>query len=147
MTDLFETLVLLSGFLSVIAGVVFFVIGRRSQKRVREFCERATRTEGIVEMVETEQGEHGTYQYPAVTFVDAVGSKQTFKPSLGVGQGCPQPGTRQPVLYDPTQPNDARIESFRYLWLVPTFLMFFGIWGLIAGPLMAWLFFIFGPKP
>lgn len=115
MADLFQTLVLLSGFLSVIAGVVFFVIDRRSLKRVREFCERATRTAGIVQTVETEQGEHGMYQSPVVSFVDAVGHRQVFKPSHGVGQECPQPGTRLPVLYDPAQPNDARIESFRYL--------------------------------
>ena len=44
---------------------------------------------------------------------------------------------RLPVLYDPTQPNDARINSFRYLWLVPALLLTIGGLGLIAGPLVA----------
>lgn len=147
MPDLFKTLVCLLGFLSVIIGVIFVVISRRRLKRVREFCDRATRTEGIVQSLETQQGEHGTYQYPLVSFVDAVGHRHVFKPSHGVGQGCPQPGTRLPVLYDPTQPNDARIDSFRYLWLVPALLMTIGGWGLIAGPLVVWHFWTFGPKP
>lgn len=67
--------------------------------------------------------------YPVVGFRSADGEARTFRDSTGSNPPSYRVGERVEVLYHADSPEDARINGFASLWLLP--LVFGGI-GLVA---------------
>jgi len=71
----------------------------------------------------------GPVAYPVVEFTSADGTRTTFRSSTGSNPPSYETGEQVEVLYRPGSPEDARIDGFASLWLLP--LIFGGI-GLVA---------------
>ncbi|MFZ3555307.1 DUF3592 domain-containing protein [Streptomyces sp. BH055] len=72
--------------------------------------------------------------YPVVEFAAADGTPYTFRSSTGSNPPSYEEGERVEVLYRADDPEDAQINGFLSLWLLP--LIFGGI-GLIAAAVAA----------
>ena len=92
------------------------------------FLRTASRTDGrIIRMIEhRDRGNHTTY-FPVFTFQDESGSEHTIHASGGTFPPAYEIGDKVPVLYSPTNPTSAKIDSFFYLWGPPS------ICGIIGG--------------
>ena len=104
---------------------------------VWRFKSRAAEAEGTVVKLATD----GNVFTPVVACSDRSGVRHQAR--MGVSSSSPDldVGDTVPVLYDPADPEDARIDSFLLLWLGP--LIF---WLLGVGSLAMTLLFIFiGP--
>ncbi|MEU6678960.1 DUF3592 domain-containing protein [Streptomyces sp. NPDC046853] len=73
----------------------------------------------------------GPTAYPVVQFTAADGKSRTFEDSMGSNPPAYDLMERVEVLYRADSPEDARINSFTSLWLLP--LIFSGIGLLIGG--------------
>lgn len=69
--------------------------------------------------------------YPVVEFTSADGTQRSFRSSTGSNPPSYEEGERVEVLYRADSPEDARINGFASLWLLP--LIFGGIGLVIAG--------------
>ncbi|MEB3966848.1 DUF3592 domain-containing protein [Streptomyces kunmingensis] len=72
-----------------------------------------------------------TVAYPVVEFTSADGETRTFRSSGGSNPPSYERGEQVDVLYRADSPEDARIDGFLSMWLLP--LIFSGIGLLIAG--------------
>lgn len=57
--------------------------------------------------------------YPKVTFKDNTGKITTFNSQISNNPPEYVKGDKVPVLYDPDNPGNARINQFSTLWLIP----------------------------
>lgn len=121
---------------SVLLGIGFTVRGWRLVQLTRAFRQTAMSTEGVVKAIQHERSATKSYQYPIIEFVDHQRVTRTFTDKVGSTTGCPQPGTRLGVLYDPTNPEHARIDGFKYLWMFPVLVFVMGLWEIVAPPLV-----------
>ncbi|MCT9084367.1 DUF3592 domain-containing protein [Streptomyces fulvoviolaceus] len=69
--------------------------------------------------------------YPVVEFTSADGVQRTFRSSTGSNPPSYEEGERVEVLYRADSPEDARLNGFASLWLLP--LIFGGIGLVIVG--------------
>lgn len=69
--------------------------------------------------------------YPVVEFISADGVRRTFRSDTGANPPAYEEGDGVEVLYRADSPEDARINGFASLWLLP--LVFGGIGLVIAG--------------
>lgn len=69
--------------------------------------------------------------YPVVEFTPAGGTARTFRDSTGSNPPAYEAGDRVEVLYPADSPEDARLNGFLSLWLLP--LVFGGIGLVTAG--------------
>ncbi|WP_455753857.1 DUF3592 domain-containing protein [Streptomyces griseorubiginosus] len=74
---------------------------------------------------------NGPAAHPVVEFTSADGTARTFRSSTGSNPPSYDKGDRVEVLYRADSPDDARINGFAYLWLLP--LILGGIGLLFAG--------------
>jgi len=90
--------------------------------RVRAFLERATTTVGVVaaleEEIEHERDGTVTYFYPVVRF-QVAGKEVEFRSNVGSNRPGYRAGQQVPVVYEPGQPEAAKIRSFFQLWTLP----------------------------
>nr|WP_202121566.1 DUF3592 domain-containing protein [Streptomyces sp. BA2] len=77
------------------------------------------------------RGSDGPVAYPVVEFTSADGAPRTFRSSMGSNPPSYERGERVEVLYRADSPEDARINGFVSLWLLP--LIFGGIGLVILG--------------
>jgi hypothetical protein len=80
-------------------------------------AERATGT--VVDFDVTIDSEGDETFYPVVRFATADGNEIVFTSSSGSYPPSQSPGDRVDVLYDPDDPDDARLSGFFDLWGVP----------------------------
>ncbi|MEO8486635.1 MAG: DUF3592 domain-containing protein [Betaproteobacteria bacterium] len=73
-------------------------------------------TEG--EMISNSRGPAWRAYFPPVSFTTAKAEHVTFKSRLGQRK-VPEAGAEVDVWYDPGNPQDAEIASFRVLWFFP----------------------------
>ncbi|WP_307787212.1 MULTISPECIES: DUF3592 domain-containing protein [Streptomyces] len=73
----------------------------------------------------------GPVAYPVVEFTAEDGTRRTFRSSTGSNPPSYEKGDRVEVLYRADSPEDARINGFASLWLLP--LVFGGIGLVFAG--------------
>ena len=81
-------------------------------------------------VVELEGNRRGRY-VTVFTFPDASGQIRTARTKSAQNPPTHPIGATVEVLFQPTNPEDARIRSFKTLWDIPTFLAGFGV--LFAG--------------
>ncbi len=88
-------------------------------RHTSRFVEDALPADGtIVELIERE-GEDGPYFYPVFTFTDDAGATQKIYSSHGSFPPRHKVGDSVTVLYDPADPEDAKINSFMSIWFWP----------------------------
>ena len=71
--------------------------------------------------------EGGKAWYPVVEYATVAGAKVQFRSSVGSGSTAWKPGDAVQVRYDPADPQNAAIDRWFYLFLVPLVLVFIGV--------------------
>jgi hypothetical protein len=127
-------------FGAIAFGAVFLVIGLILAGISVSFLADAERARGTVVELEWRSDNNGASRksrennrpvaYPVVEFTAADGMPRTFRSSTGSNPPSYEQGERVEVLYRADSPEDARINGFASLWLLP--LIFGGI-GLVIG--------------
>ncbi|MBK3527232.1 MULTISPECIES: DUF3592 domain-containing protein [Streptomyces] len=122
-------------------GSLFFVIGVVLAGMSVSFLTDAERASGTVVALEWRTDHGGTSRrnrgddrpaaYPVVEFTSRDGTRTTFQDSTGSNPPAYEKGERVEVLYRAGSPEDARIDGFASLWLLP--LIFGGLGLLVAG--------------
>ncbi|QTD96091.1 DUF3592 domain-containing protein [Streptomyces cyanogenus] len=128
-------------FGAIAFGGLFLVIGLILAGVSVSFLADAERAPGTVVDLEwrndhshvshRKRGNDGPVAYPVVEFTAADGTRRTFRSSTGSNPPGYERGERVEVLYRADSPEDARINGFASLWLLP--LIFGGIGLLFAG--------------
>ncbi|MEV6591197.1 DUF3592 domain-containing protein [Streptomyces acidicola] len=123
-------------------GALFFVIGLILAGVSVSFLTDAERARGSVVALEWRNDDHSGASrktrgndkpsaYPVVEFTSADGTPREFRDSTGSNPPSYEVGEQVEVLYRADSPEDARINGFASLWLLP--LIFGGLGLLIAG--------------
>jgi hypothetical protein len=104
------------------------------------FVGRATHTNGTVVDLSYSPSSRGGSFYPVFRFTDVRGQPFTVRSHLGSRPASRHVGEVVPVLYDPANPDGARIASFANLYLATSITT---VLGLIFGGMGAlWLFLV-----
>ncbi|MFI9810445.1 DUF3592 domain-containing protein [Streptomyces sp. NPDC052301] len=122
-------------------GTLFFLIGLALAGESVSFLTSAERAHGTVVALEWRKDHDGASRgnrgddepmaYPVVEFTPAGGTRRTFRDSTGSNPPAYYKGERVEVLYRSRSPQDARIDGFASLWLMP--LTFGGLGSVLAG--------------
>ncbi|MFF2847118.1 DUF3592 domain-containing protein [Streptomyces sp. NPDC058001] len=122
-------------------GALFLVVGLILAGVSISFLADAERAPGTVVALEWRSDHSGVSRknrasdkpaaYPVVEFTSTDGTPRTFRSSTGSNPPAYEEGERVEVLYRADSPEDARINGFASLWLLP--LIFGGIGLVIAG--------------
>ncbi|MEV0522294.1 DUF3592 domain-containing protein [Streptomyces sp. NPDC050439] len=128
-------------FGAIALGSVFTVLGVALAGMSISFLKDAERAKGTVVALEWRSDSSGTSRknqgndspaaYPVVEYVSSDGIPRTFQSSMGSNPPSYDRGEQVEVLYRADAPEDARINGFVSLWLLP--LIFGGIGLVIAG--------------
>jgi len=117
-----------------LVGLFFAAYGIRSLARTRRFAATASRARGVVVDVKTEWFDLGGtastgswLRFPVVRYQTANGQSVTFKSRTGTMPSPYKVGRQVPVLYNPADPRDARIDTFVMTRLLPGCLVVFGV--------------------
>ena len=85
-------------------------------KNTRTFLAGASKAEGtVVDLVQSRSSDSITYK-PVVRFIDQDGRTSEFVSTTGSNPPSYSKGQKVEVLYRPTAPEDAKINSFFSLW-------------------------------
>ncbi len=119
--SLFFSIFGIVGF-GMLIGCGLFIIS------TREFLAVAKGTDGSVVRLEYERSgsKSGGSYYPIVRFLLRTGETIEFSSSVGSNPPSYRRGEPVRVLYDPTAPESAEIDSFFSLWFAPILLGFLG---------------------
>ncbi|GAA2510422.1 hypothetical protein GCM10010406_53490 [Streptomyces thermolineatus] len=128
-------------FVLIAVGTLFSVVGLIVAGMSVSFLRDAERAPGKVVALEWRDEHLGTSRrnrtddrpsaYPVVEFTSADGTHRTFRSSTGSNPPAYEEGERVEVLYRADSPEDARIDGFLSLWLLP--MIFGGIGLVLAG--------------
>ena len=129
-------------FGTIAFGSLFLVVGLVLAGVSLSFLTDAEKARGTVVALDWRNDSVGTSSrrarsddkpaaYPVVEFTPADGTPRTFRSSTGSNPPSYEEGDRVEVLYRADSPDDARINGFASLWLLP--LIFGGIGLLSAG--------------
>jgi hypothetical protein len=125
-----KALNLISGVFSTV-GVGMLVGSFFAFADTRSFISRAAETEGRVIALDRSRsgsGSSSTTYRPVVEFTSGTGKRIEFTSNVGSNPPSHRVGDSVKVLYNPADPDSARIKSFFQLWFV--FIIFF-VLGLI----------------
>ncbi len=122
------------GSLILIAvSVICLVVAGFLYHRTKSFIDQAERVHGTVVDYEVYSGSSSTMYYPVVEFVTKDGREIVSTSNTGSNSTGYKTGEEVRVLYDPDNPEKAKIVSFWQLWLgtfIATALgIFFGLLG------------------
>jgi hypothetical protein len=83
--------------------------------------EKAITAQGtVIELRESRRGSSNRRTYKSIfEFTDNNGKLHTIVPSVAANPPSHEIGEKVEVLYDPNEPQNARINSFLSLWFVP----------------------------
>jgi hypothetical protein len=96
--------------LALLAGAVYWA------SRVEQFARGASIAHGTVIQLEHSRSSNSSSYYPVVKYRTAAGREATFRSSFGSNPPSHAVGEAVVVLYDESDPSDARIRSFFSLW-------------------------------
>jgi hypothetical protein len=127
------------GFTSILAvfilvGAFFIGLGVRSLVTTQRFLAKASTADGVVvrldKVVErSREGDRYTLYYPVVRFVTASGQVVEYSDDLGEDPPAYRVGDSVRVLYDPADPQKARLDTWSSQWLGATIQI--GVGGLV----------------
>lgn len=130
---------LIMGWLTVIESP--FLIGGSvfAYMYTQKFLETAVKTEGtVIELVER-RGENGVTYAPVYTFSDTRGEEHKIYSGSSSYPPDYEVGEEVQVLYDPSEPQKAKIDSFFELWGISAILAVIGSISLFLGPLFIFI--------
>jgi hypothetical protein len=114
-------------YISALIGLAFFIGAWFSYKSTTDFLDRAEDAEGeVIEMIRSRSDDSYTYK-PVVEFTTPSGVQIEFTSSTSSNPPSYDVGEIVDVLYDPEDPNNARIDGAFSLWFLPVFLSIFGL--------------------
>lgn len=88
----------------------------------------------IVEIERVADAEDCPADYPVFSFVDVLGVSHKQRTTVGSALYSFEPDEKISVLYDPSAPEHAKIDSFMTVWLGPGLITVFGLmFGSFAG--------------
>lgn len=103
-------------YLILLVGLGLLIVAFYLFQSSSSFLDGAVTTEGtVIELVRSRSEDSITYR-PVVQFTPQNASAMEFLSSAGSNPPSYSPGQRVEVLYDPTNPADARLKSFFSLW-------------------------------
>jgi len=106
-----------------IAGIGLLTGGFLAFENVQRFVQAAAHTEGVVTGNVRQSGYRGGSRfYPRVRFRTEDGREVSFVSNVGTRPAIYRVNDAVKVIYDPRDPNRARIRSVINLWLVPIIL-------------------------
>jgi hypothetical protein len=129
-------------FILLGVGLLFLVGGGIWAWKTWAFTGRARHTKGKIERLEvrldtsrsrSRDPDSPTYA-PVFSFRDTEGRHHLVTSAVSHGKSPYEPGQEVPVLYDPDDPENARLDSFVQLWLFP---LVFGFMGTIFAGIAA----------
>lgn len=127
-----------------LTGAAFLIGGIAGLVIEGSFYRSAERTEG--ELIELVPDEEGNPLYPRFSYVDHAGERQTVTSSTGQHPFPFDVNDPVPVLYDPRDPANAKINTFWQVWVFSTSIpLISGIMFLACGA-GYWLLKRFGQK-
>ena len=135
-------------FLAV--GLVLCGVAAYFTLDTQSFIDHAAKVRGEVIDLERSRGTWSTSSpsssgayYPVVKFTTQAGEQRTFRGSVGSSPPAFRVGETVDVLYDRTNPPDARIASFWSLWLIQIIVGGLGsVFALVGGGVLAVLFLL-----
>ena len=102
--------------LFVTAAGILLMIAAFSYFRNSAFVRRASYVQGKVVQLEERRGEGGSYFRAIFEFRDAAGAVYTVRDSVGSYPASYAVGDSVSVLFEPTDPKKAKLDSFNSLW-------------------------------
>lgn len=120
-------------------GLILLGFAVRGVIQEIHFINASTRTQGMVTaLVERNTGSRGrTAYYPKFSFSTQSGQTVEVLSRQGKSPSSFSTGDRVTVLYIPSHPTSAKIDSFSQLWVDETILTFIGL--VFAGlPVFVW---------
>jgi hypothetical protein len=136
-------LLLLAAELSGLALLGWSVV---SIQQTRAFVERCWPTQGsVIAFARSAQGVESAGAQPVVGYFTPNGGTLEFRPRLLLPWNGLTVGDKITVLYDPLAPEDARLDLFEQLWLIPAVIAALGAL-LVIGPAVAWAAGLFRPR-
>lgn len=91
------------------------------------FVASATRARGtVIKVVERQSPDSGTMFHPVVRFRDSVGKEHEIFSSVGAYPPSYSAGEPVTMIYAKARPEEAIIDGFWYVWLVPAVLGIIG---------------------
>lgn len=125
-----------------LAGVILLVVTGFLYADTREFIDRTVVTEAIVVGMTSEgksfKSFDDSYMNPYFVFTTADDEIIQIEPSSGVNISDYSEGDIVSVRYDPDNPHDAKLDSFRELWLTVTITGTLALLFVLAGLMIFW---------
>ena len=108
----------------VFVGLVLIGAGAIAYLRTTAFVSAAIRTSAVVTDLEYRSSSRGSGGYVAVlSFVDELGQTQTTRTKSAQNPAPADIGQTVKLVYLPDDPESARIDSFKGLWIGPILLL------------------------
>lgn len=132
-----KTKTLLVGIIFLLIGVGiltgdFFVI-----KSTMTFLSNSEKAEGSVIDIVKSRSSDGDYMYrPEISFIDTTGQTITFTSSISSSMPSYQVGEKVSVLYDKSNSQSAKINTFFQLWFGPIIMTVLGVIFFLTGLLI-----------
>jgi hypothetical protein len=129
------------GAILLVSAFGLLALGGSCYNRTVQFKKTAVEVQGaVIELKEGSSSDHShPVYYPIIRYADTAGQEHTLYSGTGSFPPAYAVGDRVSVLCDPANPNEAKVNSFSDLWLLPLILGIFGALDLLAG-----LFLFFG---
>jgi hypothetical protein len=108
-------------------GVVFLFIACYSILHTRRFLEESTLGDGTVIGIETYRGYPRTTYRARVRFITTEGKQIEFVSSVGSNKVEYIVGEKVPIRYEKGHPEEATIDRFIYVWMLPVCLLGLGL--------------------
>lgn len=120
----------LIGIILIVVGCPFFGIGAYEAWQARQEAQTFIPVTGTVvdnsyQTTVQDGTESGAY-YPVVAFTPMNGASVRFTDGAGSLPPDYEVGESVPVLYDPANPQKARLNTWKRVWFVPILLMSVG---------------------
>jgi hypothetical protein len=115
-------------WMMIVVSAVSLAVAGMFANRTRHFLARAVPATGtVVRLDRVTTKDHGDSYRPVFEYADAQGRMHTIYSSGSSSPPEYQVGDKIPVLYDPSDPSDARIRGLFWLWGVSLIFGFIGV--------------------
>jgi hypothetical protein len=116
----------------ILAAAVLMGLGVREFATTQRFLAKASTADGVVVRVDKVRDEKGTVYYPVVRFVTASGQVVEYTDNVGQKPPAYRVGDAVRVLYDPANPQKARLDTWSSRWFLATILTILGMFILLV---------------
>ncbi|MEM6750283.1 MAG: DUF3592 domain-containing protein [Planctomycetota bacterium] len=124
------------GLLFALIGAAFLGVGVWLGVRTQDFLATAVTTQGEVvhvERIRSSDPDSGDTFKPTFAFQDQAGAPRNVTPSMSSSEWNFAIGEPVEIVYDPAEPQNAKLKSFGGLWLLPTIFAGMGLVFTVVG--------------